>query len=848
MRALTIFALIAGVICNFASTVLAEEYYTGALRGNERPSWMSPSPTIELNNPLLSLDEACDNSGGLPPVGNQSSQGSCTAWAAGYYYLTYLQGQDSNLDLTDPENQMSPAFIYNLINGGIDGGSYPGDAFRVFEELGCGKMSDMPYNVSNFTDFPSEQAFRGGMQYRTLNTYYIDLHSSQGMIDIKNHLLNGGIAATAITVWDNFQGITGHDYIYSVADIAGTDPGGHAVTIIGFDDDLATPDGPGAFRMVNSWGTGWGDDGFWWMTYEAAQNSQIGWGTAYYSSDRLDYQPTMIARIELDHTDRYSLEYRMSYVNVYEQEQFFSFTRSRDTIPFSSNVFTIDLTDISENIDPDVVNNFNFQVIDNDDYNNHSGNLVSATVEDLTNGHIGSSDDFPVTITDRSSAASGVIKLYYPAVAPETVTSEINFSTGDVTISWSEVTDAIGFVGYELFRDGESIATTTELSFQDNLTEYGTYAYTVRSNWTECNSVHSIVESVTWVTPLESRNLNVDEISADGACKLSWDQTRNAQIIYDDGTAEADIFFNANVTVNSKVAQRFSASSNGKLNELGIYIAESGNTENGLIRLAVFSNGANNEPSSIVWESESFIPDNTNYWYWLELGVERVWFDEGDEFWIAVIWEDMGDTPIGRDHSGQGNETHMLQIGDQNWFSIGGGHPMIRAGFSNDELIDDGSGLLGFNVYKNDSLIELVESDDHISYTTLSEAGDYTFRVDAIYQQEIITGQNLEYTWDGSVVDVEDEILPLAWKVEAAYPNPFNPSTMLTVQMADAAELNVDIFNVLGQKVATLATGRYEQGIHKFNFNANGLTSGIYFIRTVVPGKVSSIQKVTFMR
>ncbi len=848
MRALTIFALIAGVVCNFAASALAEDYYTGALRGNERPSWMSSSPTIELNNPILSLDEACDNSDGLPPVGNQSSQGSCTAWAAGYYYLTYLQGQDSNLDLTDPANQMSPAFIYNLINGGIDAGSYPGDAFRVFEELGCGKMADMPYTAANFTNFPSEQAFRGGMQYRTLNTYYIDLYTSQGMTDIKNHLLNGGIAATAITVWDNFQGIAGRDNIYSVAEIVGTDPGGHAVTIIGFDDNFETPDGPGAFRMVNSWGTGWGDDGFWWMTYEAAQNSQIGWGTAYYASDRLDYQPTMIARIELDHTDRYSLEYRMSYVNVFEQQQFFSFTRSRDTIPFTSNVFTIDLTDISENVSSDVVNNFNFQVTDNDDYNGHSGDLISVTIEDLENDHIGSSDDVPVGIIDRSSAATGIVTLYYPAIAPQTVTSDIDFTTGIVTMSWSEVTSADGFIGYEIFRDGESIGTTTDLTFEDDLSEYGVYAYSVRTNWTECNSIHSTISSVTWVTPLASRNLHVAEISATGECKLAWDQTRDAKIVYDDGSAEADLFYNANVAQNSKAAQRFSVTNNGKLNELGVYICQTGTVQNGNIRLAVFANGEGNVPSSILWESESFVPDETEYWHWLNLGVARLWFNEGDEFWIAVIWEDMGQTPIGRDLDGQGNERHMLQIGDQNWFSIGGGHPMIRAGFANDELIEDGSGLLGFNVYNNDNLVETIESDNHNSHITLASSGDYTFRVDAIYQQEIIAGQNLEYSWDGNVVDVEDENLPLSWRVEAPYPNPFNPSTMLTVQMADAAELNVDIFNVLGQRVATLATGRHEQGVHKFNFTANGLTSGIYFVRTVVPGKVNSIQKVTFMQ
>ena len=53
----------------------------------------------------------------------------------------------------------------------------------------------------------------------------------------------------------------------------GGDRGSHAVTIIGYNDTLTTHDGPGAFKMINSWGTGWGQSGFWWMSYVAARNA-----------------------------------------------------------------------------------------------------------------------------------------------------------------------------------------------------------------------------------------------------------------------------------------------------------------------------------------------------------------------------------------------------------------------------------------------------------------------------------------------------------------------------------------------------------------------------------------------
>ncbi len=825
----------------------ATEYRTGLKEGVDRPSWMTPSPRIQLNNPLLTLDESCDNSPGLPPVGNQSIQGSCVAWATGYYYLTYLQCQENGLDPNDPENQMSPSFIYNLINWGVDNGAFSSDGFFLFQEMGCGFMSDMPYDITNYTAFPSEEAFRNGHVNRTLNSVFINTSELEGLNNLKTHLQNGNIATTGIRVWDNFQNISEYDYIYSVADICGEDPGSHAVTVIGFDDNIITPDGPGAFRMVNSWGATWGDGGFWWMSYEAFLNGEIGQGTAYYSIDRINYQPTLLTRVVINHSDRHSLKYRMILGNIWEE--FFGFAFSYANIEFAPNVFTIDITDYMDEINEEEVNNFNFSVFDNDPFDTQTGQLLSVTVEDLTRNHIACSDLFPVSINDEDNwQANTTIPLYYPAIPPDSFESVIDLATGVVTLNWSEIPNSAGFLGYEVFRNGQSFLYTNELTCQDTLSEYGEYTYSVRSNWSQCNSASIHSNNVNWVVPLAARNLQVVDIHEDGECYLAWDQTRDETIRYDDGVSDDLFHFNSDVPIDSKAAQKFQVSDNGKLNRVGVYISEGQNLENGLIRLGVFTNGDDGTPSDLIWESDSFVPNDFNCWHWVDLGYERIGLNNGDEFWVAVIWEEMGDTPVGRDLNDDGNEIVMLQIGDQGWFTLSGGYFMIRAEYGKDELINNGSGLLGFNVYKDENLIEEILADNHNVTTTLESIGDYTFRVDAVYQQEVMTGDDLEYCWDGNAADVADNNLPLSWSVATPYPNPFNPSTILTVEMADAAKLNVDIFNILGQKVVTLASGKYENGVHRFHFNANGLTSGIYFIRTKVPGRINSIQKVTFIQ
>ena len=58
-----------------------------------------------------------------------------------YYYLTHLQWQEYGWEVNDPAHQFSPAFVYNLTNGGIDNGASAGenarhDSFELLETLG----------------------------------------------------------------------------------------------------------------------------------------------------------------------------------------------------------------------------------------------------------------------------------------------------------------------------------------------------------------------------------------------------------------------------------------------------------------------------------------------------------------------------------------------------------------------------------------------------------------------------------------------------------------------------------------------------------------------------------------
>ncbi len=840
------------VLCTF-STSFAQEYQTGGTWPVEGPERMSPSPRIELNNPSLSLDESCANYDGLPPIGNQAQQGSCNAWACGYYYLGYLQWQEHGWDMADPDHQMSPAFIYNLLNRGFDGGSSVPEAFKLFKEIGCAPYSDMPYSDSDFTTFPGEQAFRNSHQSRIDEAYTINFTNTQGATDLKNHLLNSNIAVMAINAYPDLQVLSNFDNVYCIDNIDLGEGGGHIVTCIGFDDNFVTRDGVGAWRMVNSWGPNWGDNGFWWMSYEAANHFQIAHPNAFYATDRLDYQPTMITRVEINHTDRHRIKFGVRYWNLGLYEQFFTFNEfmglPNTEAEFDPNVFTIDITDLVDDVSATEDNYFSISAIDLDAGDGHSGEFVTLSIEDLETGFIATSESMPFDLPDVSNEVLSDIHLYYAAVPPENFDAVIDYSNGEVDMSWSAVTTNDSFLGYDIFKDGEVIGTTTELTFDDNLIEYGSCRYAVKSRWQTTSSAFSNVETVVWVEPIAPSNLHVASVDADGSCRLAWDQTRMVELSYDDGESDDNLMFNDNIDPGAMIAQTFSAPRDGKLNKVGVYIEQVDDIENGLIRLAIFSNSADDNPDSELWVSEQFTPENSADWVWLDLEVNRIWLSDSEKFWVAIIWDELGKTPLGSDTSAPLFSSHKGSLDGTTWFPMGAANPMIRAEYGTDELVNGEEGLQGFNVYKNDHIIDTVESDEHSYVTMMESAGIHTFRIDAIYLQGVVEGEEFEYNWDGNAADVTDSNnLPLTWSVEAPYPNPFNPSTMLTVEMAATAELNVQIFNVLGQRVATLASGKYENGVHRFHFNANGLTSGIYFIRTEVPGKINSIQKVTFMR
>src|SRR5690625_6756974 len=86
--------------------------------------------------------------------------------------------------------------------------------------------------------------------------------------------------------------------------------------------------------------------------------------------------------------------------------------------------------------------------------------------------------------------------------------------------------------------------------------------------------------------------------------------------------------------------------------------------------------------------------------------------------------------------------------------------------------------------------------------------------------------------------------LPTETSLQQNYPNPFNPSTIIRYNLAAGSDVQLDVFDRLGRRVATLVEGTKSAGAHTVKFDASGLDSGSYFYGLRAQNQLYSKQMV----
>ncbi len=210
-----------------------------------------------------------------PERQNQGKQGSCVAWSSVYAARTIVEaastGQSGN------NTAYSPAFVYNQI--GLEGcqGAYIQNAMEFMTNKGVVAYNDFPYTDQDCSRQPNDMLLNKAAQNRMHGFTRLTTGEDPNGINVravKEHLAKDAPVVIGMMVGGSFmQEMMGKElWTPSEEDRSQMGFGGHAMCVIGYDDRKVAKYAngetyTGAFQIMNSWGTDWGNNGVAWVGY-----------------------------------------------------------------------------------------------------------------------------------------------------------------------------------------------------------------------------------------------------------------------------------------------------------------------------------------------------------------------------------------------------------------------------------------------------------------------------------------------------------------------------------------------------------------------------------------------------
>lgn len=581
------------------------------------------------------LPSSVDLSSDCPPVADQGNQGSCVSWSSGYCYKSFQEKQERGWDISLSSHQFSPAFLYSQVNGGQDKGSQIYDTLLLLADKGCSTLDVTPYDENDFTTWPTTAAYESALPYRAKDLAYFINYSSHGyqrvvaltdeeINNMKTHLAGGDIFVMGIPIYSNFYTYVSTNGVFDTP--TGAYDGGHAVTVVGYDDSQDS----GAFKIRNSWGTSWGHSGNGWLSYDFVKNYGL---QAMCMTDRIGYSPIATAKILIDHQSRGDLEVTVGLGD----------TSSPDwsKIIFNNaggwnktNIYTIcDISEGCQYLSNSATNYWWVKAADTAALG--SGNIV--TFEVTYNEQIFSCTSTPEAIPDLGSAICSL--SYYaadtsaPTGTPSTPTDDgTHVSTSTISFSWDvgSAADAnSGIAGYWLsvstYQGGSEkfndfVGTTTYARVyqcKDGKTYYARVAAVnasgilgAYSSWSDGVSVYlgpDLNLSDTDISLSNSTPIKGTTVTISATIHNTWNDSQEKAVSYDfTKFASCDMYYFVDDTY--WWAQSFTVSDLMELEQIALYCYDYGATGESLTVDLRYDDGTgcpDESPSGLIETSAS---------------------------------------------------------------------------------------------------------------------------------------------------------------------------------------------------------------------------------------------------
>jgi len=212
------------------------------------------------------LPGSIDLSPYFPPIGDQGSYGTCVAWATGYNHKSFLEAWDDNHRTTFNSSQMfSPKYLFWSIPSSQKGADCNGTGFEpaydVMISSGVSNLATTPYtNLGDCSSSPSSSENTNAADYKIESYRQVNVEIET----LKQYLAQGRALSFGAKLGENFMAWNSSDVLYDDTDTYHGQHAYHAMTLCGYDDSKGNN---GAFKVVNTWGSGWGNGGYIWVDY-----------------------------------------------------------------------------------------------------------------------------------------------------------------------------------------------------------------------------------------------------------------------------------------------------------------------------------------------------------------------------------------------------------------------------------------------------------------------------------------------------------------------------------------------------------------------------------------------------
>jgi C1A family cysteine protease len=202
------------------------------------------------------------------PIEDQRQLGSCTANAA-VGLLEYFERRAKGKYI-----DASRLFLYkaerDLLGWTGDTGAYLRTAMEALAVFGAPPERYWPYDITKFDVEPPAFCYAFGANYQGLTYFRLDpvgASTAQALMNIKTYLAAGFPSMFGFPVYPEYDNpLPGGLVAYPAA--GHQSRGGHANIAAGYDDDLMIGTDKGALLVRNSWGSGWANGGYGWMSYK----------------------------------------------------------------------------------------------------------------------------------------------------------------------------------------------------------------------------------------------------------------------------------------------------------------------------------------------------------------------------------------------------------------------------------------------------------------------------------------------------------------------------------------------------------------------------------------------------